>query len=225
MTIASQQFSRIAAVCLTAAGSIFIGIQINHPPITLDFIQSTEFVVRQILKVVMTVLALAGITSLYARHAREVGVLGLVGYLLFSLGYLAMFGVEVIATVVLPVVAKTSPGYVQDAVAAALGGAPVGEIGGLQVLNSLAGMGYMFGGLVFGVALFRAAVVARWASALLAVATVSTLALAVLPDAFNRPFAVPTGIALIGVGWSTWRRASGSAITTSEPVRVAVATR
>jgi hypothetical protein len=69
-------------------------------------------------------------------------------------------------------------------------------------------MGYMFGGLVFGIALFRAAVVTRWASALLAVATVSTLALAVLPESFNRPFAIPTGIALMGLGWSAWRRAS-----------------
>lgn len=225
MTISSQQLSRIAGVCLAAAGAIFVGVQINHPALTLDFIGSTEFVVRQTLKVAMTVLALTGITSLYARHAREVGVLGLVGYLLFSLGYLAMFGVEVIATVVLPVVARTSPAYVQDVVAAALGGTPAGDIGGLAVLNSLAGMGYMLGGLVFGLALFRAAVVARWASALLAVATVSTLALAVLPDAFNRPFAVPTGIALIGVGWSAWRRANDSATTTSEPVRVAEATR
>ena len=31
-----------------------------------------------------------------------VRVVGLIGYLLFGLGYLAMFGVEVVATVVLP---------------------------------------------------------------------------------------------------------------------------
>lgn len=225
MAVSNQQLSRVAAVCLTAAGAIFIGIQVNHPAITLDFIGTTEFVVRQTLKVAMTVLALTGIASLYARYAREVGVLGLVGYLLFSLGYLAMFAVEVIATVVLPVVARTSPAYVQDVVTAALGGTPASDIGGLQILNSLAGMGYMFGGLVFGIALFRAAVVARWASALLAAATVSTLALAVLPDSFNRPFAIPTGIALIGVGWSAWREATGSATTTSEPVPAAEGTR
>ena len=34
---------------------------------------------------------------------------------------------------------------------------------------------------------------------------VSTLSLAVLPDSFNRPLAVPTGLALIGLGVSLWR--------------------
>lgn len=207
MSPSTDHLSRIASVSLVAAGAIFLGVQVNHPPLTLDFLGTPEFAVRQALKTVMTVLALTGITSLYARHARRVGVLGLVGYLLFAIGYLAMFAVEVVATVVLPVIAGSSPGYVQDVITAALGGTPAGDIGAMQLLNGVAGLGYMFGGLVFGVALFRAGV-ARWWSLLLAVATVGTLALSVLPDAFNRPFAVPTGVALIGLGWSSWRARS-----------------
>jgi hypothetical protein len=65
--------------------------------------------------------------------------------------------------------------------------------------------GYLLGGLIFGVALFRAGVLARWAAALLAVSTLGTAALAVLPEAFNRPMAVPEGVALIGLGVSLWR--------------------
>lgn len=42
------------------------------------------------------------------------------------------------------------------------------------------------GGLVFGVALYRARVLARWAAALLAVNGVITIALAVMSDAFYR---------------------------------------
>jgi hypothetical protein len=63
----------------------------------------------------------------------------------------------------------------------------------------------MAGGLLFGVALFRARVLARWAAALLALGTLATAALAVLPQSFNRPLAVPTGVALIGLGISLWR--------------------
>lgn len=218
MSISTDRLSRIAGICLAAAGALFVGIQINHPALTLEFVGTTEFAVRQSMKVMMTVLALAGVTSLYARHAREVGVLGLVGYLLFGLGYLTMFAVEVIAAVVLPAVAQTSPAWVQDFITAALGGTPAGDIGNVQVLLSLSGVGYMFGGLAFGIALFRTGVVARWASALLAVATVSTLALAVLPDAFNRPFAVPAGIALIGLGWSAWRTRSDASVAGSAQV-------
>ena len=71
--------------------------------------------------------------------------------------------------------------------------------------SSSSGIGYALGGLLFGIALFRAGVLARWAAALLAYATTSALALSVLPESFNRPFAVPTGVALIGLGVSLWR--------------------
>ena len=63
----------------------------------------------------------------------------------------------------------------------------------------------MLGGLIFGIALFRARVLARWAAVLLAVSTVATAALAVLPSSFDRPMAVPEGVALIGLGISLWR--------------------
>jgi hypothetical protein len=53
-------------------------------------------------------------------------------------------------------------------------------------------------------------VLARWAAALLAVSTVSTLALAALPESFNRPLAVPMGIALIGLGFSLYRRSEAA---------------
>jgi hypothetical protein len=43
------------------------------------------------------------------------------------------------------------------------------------------------------------------AAALLALGTIATAALAILPQSFNRPLAVPTGVALIGLGISMWR--------------------
>jgi hypothetical protein len=85
----------------------------------------------------------------------------------------------------------------------------------MQTAFNLSGVGYMVGGLVFGIALFRARVLARWAAALLAVATSATVALAVLPASFDRPFAVPTGIALIGLGVSLWRDQRQTAPTAS----------
>ncbi|MGH9286655.1 MAG: hypothetical protein ACRD0M_13420, partial [Acidimicrobiales bacterium] len=119
--------------------------------------------------------------------------------------YLGMFSVQVIAATVLPNLVDTQPGFVNDVVSAAAGGTPNGDIGGLQILFNLTGAGYILGGLLFGIALFRTRVLARWAAALLAVSTVGTAALAVLPESFNRPIAVPEGIALIGLGVSLWR--------------------
>jgi hypothetical protein len=176
--------------------------------------------VRQTAKAVMTVLALVGFTGMFLRQHRRAGVLGLTGYLLLTVGYLAMFAVECIVGYVLPTVADTDPRYVQDVLDAAVGGSPSGDIGHMQELLLLSGVGYALGGLLFGIALFRAGVLARWAAVLLAIGTTSALALSVLPESLNRPFAVPTGIALIGLGLSLRRhsqRPSESA-TASSPV-------
>jgi hypothetical protein len=74
-----------------------------------------------------------------------------------------------------------------------------------------------------GIALFRAHVLARWAAALLAVGTAATVALAVLPASFNRPLAVPTGVALIGLGISLWRDQRKTAPEAAPATRIWVA--
>jgi hypothetical protein len=205
MTVTPDRLLRAAGIAAAAAGAVFVAVQIEHPTLDLTTVATTEMAVRSTAKAIMTVLALAGIAGMYLRQVRQIGVLGLVGWLLFSLGYLAMFGVEVVAGAVLPSLVDTAPGYVEDVLAAALGGTPTGDIGAMQTLLTFSGIGYMGGGLLFGIALFRAGVLARWAAALLAVGAVSTLALSVLPESFNRPLAVPVGIALIGLGVSLWR--------------------
>jgi hypothetical protein len=113
----------------------------------------------------------------------------------------------------LPSLTHTAPGFAKDAVIASGGGTPSADIGQLQMLFNLTGVCYMLGGLVFGIALFRARILARWAAVLLAVSTVATAALAVLPQGFDRPMAVPEGVALIGLGISLWRdqRTTGDA--------------
>ena len=205
MDITSSGRTRAAGAAAAVAGSIFIAVQIKHPPTDAFTTETTQWVARSCAKTVMAALALTGITGMYLRQYRTAGLLGLIGYLVFAAGYLAMLCVEVIAAAVLPHLVHSQPRFVDDAVAAAAGGTPRAPVGGLQILFDLAGAGYILGGLVFGVALFRANVLPRWAAALLAVSTAGTVALAVLPESFNRPFAVPEGIALIGLGVSLWR--------------------
>jgi hypothetical protein len=225
MTITTTGLSRAAGICAAAAGAIFIAVQINHPAMDLASVETTDWVVRNTAKAVMAALALVGIAGLYLRQVRKVGVLGLIGAAVFSLGYLLMFGVEIVAAAVLPSLTQTNPSYVSDVVAAAFGGTPVGDIGGLATVLNLAGIGFMLGGVLFGIALFRAAVVSRWAAALLGLATLATASLAVLPEEFNRPMAVPTGLALIWLGTSLFRNpghetAQAPAVSAAERVSV-----
>jgi len=205
MNLTANRLTATAGLCAAAAGAIFIGVQINHPPADVAHVVTTELAIRETAKALMTVLALAGFTGMFLRHRTRFGVLGLAGYLLLTVGYLGMFAVQCIVATVLPIVAHLNPGYVQDVLDAAIGGSPSGDIGHLSELFLVTGIGYSLGGLLFGIALFRAGVLARWASVLLAYGTTSALALAVLPESFNRPFAIPTGVALIGLGVSLWR--------------------
>jgi hypothetical protein len=223
VNITANRLTAAAGLCAAAAGAIFIGVQINHPPADVAHIVTTELAVRETAKALMSVLALAGFAGMFLRHHRRFGVLGLAGYLLLSVGYLAIFAVQCIVAYVLPTVAHSNPGYVQDVLDAAVGGSPSGDIGYLHELFLVSGIGYSLGGLLFGIALFRAGVLARWASVLLAYGTTSALALSVLPESFNRPFAVPTGVALIGLGLSLWRNQRRQAETADAPATVRTA--
>jgi peptidyl-tRNA hydrolase len=205
MNITATGLTKAAGAAAAVAGAIFVAVQINHPATGTFTSATTQWVARSLAKIVMAALALAGITGLYLRQYRKAGLLGLIGYLVFAAGYLALFSIEVIAAAVLPNLVDSEPGFVNDVVAAANGRTPHGNIGGLQTLLNVGGAGYILGGLIFGIALFRTRVLTRWAAALLAVSTVATAALAVLPESFNRPLAVPEGIALIALGVSLWR--------------------
>jgi hypothetical protein len=213
MTVTTSNLLRAAGVAAAVAGAIFIGVQINHPPMDSFLTDTNEWVIRCAAKLVMAALALAGITGIYLRQVRQMRVLGLVGFVVFAAGYLLLFATEAIAVFVLPALTERAPNFVNDVVVAAAGAKPTGDIGNVQILFNLTGVGYVLGGLIFGIALVRAGVLARWAGALLAVSTVATVALAVLPESFDRPMAVPEGVALIGLGISLWRNQRQTTVT------------
>jgi hypothetical protein len=205
-TMSPSSLVRAAGAAAVAAGLIFIGVQVNHPHVDLDSITTTELAVRNSLKILMAVLALAGITGMYVSQVRRNGVLGLVGYGVLSTGYLLIMSTAMISAYVLPSIAATDPSYVQDVLARSTGGTPAGDLGGLGTVLQVQDLCYLAGGLLFGIALFRARVLARWAAALLAVGGLVTLALSLMPDAFYRLIALPNGIAMIALGVSLWRQ-------------------
>ncbi len=205
MQITTTKLTRAAGLAAVASGLLFTAVQVKHPEITLDFVTTTQWKVREGMKIAMATLALAGIAGMYLRQVHRIGILGLVGYLLFSGGYLAMLCVETIALVVIPVISHSSPEYVNGVVAVATNNSSTAELGLFGLLNMVMAVGYILGGTLFGIGLFRAGVLARWASGLLAVAAIATMAPVVLPMVNQRLFAVPNGIAMIGLGWSLWR--------------------
>lgn len=212
MTITTTTLTRASGLSAVAAGVLFIAVQIQHPVVDLALASTTEWKVRQFAKIVMAALSLAGITGIYLRQVVQSGVLGLIGYLTFVIGYLIMLSTEVIGLVVIPSIAQSSPGYVGDVLTAATLGHPAGDIGLMQTLSSAGGVTFIGGGLLFGIALFRANILARWAAVVLAAGSLATLVIPLLPELNQRLFAIPTGVALIGLGYSLWheQRTSGA---------------
>lgn len=199
--------TRTAAAATVLAGALFAGVQLGHPHLDPASIGSTEVVIRSSLKVLMCALALVGLTGMYLSQIRRNGLLGLVGYVVISTGYLLILATAAASAYVLPHVATTNPGFVEDVIAAATGGSPSGDLGTLGVVLQIQGIAYLGGGLLFGIALFRARVLARWATVLLAAGGLVSALLTVMPDAFYRLLAFPNAIAMIGLGISLWASA------------------
>ena len=204
MTITPTILIRGAAAAAVAAGLIFIGVNIGHPHMDATSIISTEVVVRNSLKVLMAALALVGITGMYVSQVRRNGLLGLIGYLVFAAGYVLLMIPPYIGAFVLPSIADSNSSFVNDVLALFNGNSPDGDLGLLTTVFQLQGFAYLLGGLVFGIALFRAGVLARWAAVLLAVSGLVSVLLAVMPDAFYRFLAFPNAIAMIALGYSLW---------------------
>jgi hypothetical protein len=217
MTITPTALSRSAGVAAILAGLTFIGVQIGHPDLDVTSVGTVEWSVRNSAKAAFAALGLAGITGMYLRQVRQVGVLGLVGFLLLSSGYLLILGTSLIAGYVLPSLADTDPGYVDAVLATAAGAMPDSDIGTLQPALLVEGFAYLAGGLVFGIALFRARVLARWAAVLLAVGAVLSVVLPVLSDSAYRLLAYPHAVALVGLGYSLWR--SHRDLDATRPIR------
>ena len=220
MTITTTKLTRAAGLSAVAGGLLFIAVQINHPLLDATFTTTTEYAVRETMKIFMALFSLIGVTGIYLRQVRQVGVLGLIGYVVLSVGYLAIFCNQIIGVFVLPFLAASQPGFVNDVLAVATSRPPVGDIGPLQIFIQGGGFAYIVGSIIFGIALFRAGILARWAAALLSVGGVAILATFVLPELIQRLFAVPVSVALVGLGFSLWReQRTQKAQSLSSPVR------
>jgi hypothetical protein len=219
MTITTTTLTRAAGLAAVAGGLMYIGVQINHPTVDLTLVTTTEWKIRQAMKLLFASLSLAGITGMYLRQVTKAGVLGLLGYVLFAAGFLVMMSVEFVGVVVLPTIAHDAPGYVSDVLAAATVGTAAGDIGLMKTVNMVLAVTFLGGGLLFAIALFRANVLARWAATLLALGSVLPLAIPLLSQVNYRLFAIPTGVAMVSLGYLLWRdQRSRVASPTTNPV-------
>lgn len=216
MKIAGTTLIRWAGLAAITAGIIFVGIQPIHPPDVLASVTTGAWAIVTSLKLAMCLLFLLGVAGLYARQVEEAGWLGLAGFLLLILSWWVQTGFVFAEVFILPHLATAAPAFVDSFLGIVNGSPGEMDIGALPMAYNLGtGITYLLGGMLFGIATFRARVLPRRPAGLLAVAAAVTPAAALLPHAIQRFAAVPMGLALVWLGYALWAERRERA---SEPV-------
>lgn len=217
MKITAPSLIRWAGLSAMAAGIIFVVTQPLHPPDVLSSVTTARWAIVHIFSTAMCFLALLGITGLYARQVEEAGWLGLVGYLVFSLFWALQAPYGFAEALFLPQLTTVAPEVVQGWLAMIVGPARGVNLGALATVYQVGTLLYILGGLLFGIATFRARILPRWTGVSLALAVpVAPVAVALLPHALERYAAVPMGAALACLGYALWSERREHA---AEPVR------
>jgi hypothetical protein len=195
------RWSGLAAI---AAGAIFAGIQPVHPPDELASVTTGTWAVIITLKFVMCLLFLVAITGLYARQIGKAGWLGFAGFVLFATSWFIQTGYVFVDLFVLPPLATAAPQFIDSFLGIVNNHPGTMDIGAMVPVYAVLGLLYLVGGILLGVATFRAGVLPRVPAGLLAITALLTPAAALLPHAIQRYAAIPMGVAVIWLGWVLW---------------------
>ena len=199
MRITHSYLLRWSGLAALLAGVIFVLIQPFHPADELASVTTTGWVVIQSLKLLMSFLFLAGVTGVYVRQAPEAGWVGFAGFLALAASWALQSGLVFLEAFVLPLLAATAPDFVASALSMINGTEATMGIGALPGVYGASGLLYLLGGLLFGIATYRAKVLPRGAAVLLAVGALLPIALSsFVAHPYDRLFALPVGI---GLAW------------------------
>jgi len=218
MKITPSKIVRWSGLSAIAAGLIFAGIQPIHPPDVIASVNTSLFITLTSFKTVMCLFGLFGIAGLYARQVEETGWLGLAGYVLLTTFYAVQMCFAFIEPLVLPLLTSMAPGFVESALGLASGAGGPMNLGAFATIYALLPLLYLLGLLLFGIAIFRAGVLSRWAAGLLAFSgPLAFIMVMLLPHQLERLAAMPMGFALAWLGYEllTERREKVSEVFTS----------
>jgi hypothetical protein len=203
MKTTTSNLIRWSGLSAMAAGIIFAGIQPFHPADVISSVNTSAWAIVTSLKTVMSIFGLFAIAGLYARQMEETGWLGLAGYLSLTIFYAVQMCYSFAEPLILPLLTTEAPKFVTSVLQMASSSPTEMNLGAFATIFSLIGFLYLLGNLLFGIAIFRARILSRWAAGLLALSgPLAIIMVAVLPHQFARMAAVPMGLALAWLGYS-----------------------
>jgi hypothetical protein len=200
--ISNENLLRLAGLAALLAGICYVLVGLFHPANLAASVTTTRWQVVHVLACAMCFFGLLGMTGLYLRQAVKTGWVGLAGYLLLSLWLTLVMGFSFVEAFILPHVAGAVPTFVQSWMGMFNGPAGPFDLGILPTIWTATAPMYIGGGLLFGIATFRAGILPRWAGALLALSVALAPVAALLPNASQPKIAVPFGVALAWLGFA-----------------------
>ena len=211
MEITSARLLRWAGVSALIAGLCYVFVGVFHPANAVASAATTRWEVVHVVACAMCFFGLLGLVGIYVRQAARAGWTGLVGFLLLSFWFVAVMGFSFVEAFILPHVVTASPSLVDAWMKVFNGGTSRIDLGVLPMLWTLVGVVYILGGLLFGIATFRAGILPRGAAVLLALGTLLAPLGGMLSLAAQPKIAIPVGLALAWMGYALMTERHSSA--------------
>jgi len=202
MKVTPPNLIRAAGLSAMVAGTIFVVIQPIHPPDVIASVTTSAFIIITSFKAIMSLFGIFGIAGLYARQVEETGWLGLAGYLLLTIFYAVQMCYSFAEPTILPLLVPVAPTFVTSVMQMASQSPTDMNLGAFATVFSILPILYLLGLLLFGIAMFRARILSRWAAGLLALSGPIAVIMSQLGHPLDRLAAVPMGIALAWLGYS-----------------------
>lgn len=204
MKITVEGLIRWSGPAAVVAGLSYALVGVFHPPNVLASVATPTWLVVHILAMATSIFGLLGLTGIYARQAEKSGWVGLGGYLLLTLWLTLVLGFTFVEVFILPPLTTAAPTFVEAWLGMFNGTASEINLAGLSTVWTITGPLYILGGILFGIATFRARLLPRWAGVLLGVGTAMGPLAALLPLDLQPKIAVPAGLALAWLGYALW---------------------
>jgi hypothetical protein len=202
MKITNANLIRLAGLSALIAGLCYVIVGVFHPPNVPSSVTTTRWETVHVFACAMSFFGLLGLAGIYARQAVKSGWLGLVGFVMLSAWFVLIMGFSFVEAFILPHSTAVTPAFVDGWMKMFNGGTSSINMGVLPTLWTLSGPLYILGGLLFGIATFRARILPRGAGVLLALGTALAPVAIPLSLAAQPKIAIPVGLALAWMGYA-----------------------
>jgi hypothetical protein len=218
MKVTHANLFRWAGFSALLAGLCYVFVGLFHPVNAPASVTTTRWEVVHVIACAMSFFGVIGLAGLYARQGAKAGWLGFIGFIALSAWMVLIMGFSFVEAFVLPRIATSSPGFVQGWMGVFNGDASPVKLGALPALWLLSSPLYIGGGLLFGIATFRARILPRGAAVLLAIGTALAPVASQLSLSWQPKIAIPSGLAIAWLGYGLMAERRSALMHTGTPL-------